>query len=380
MSEFETLYLVLIVVYLAQCFHWAPAESTVFRSSGWGRWRLSRRAISLAAWKRKGILLQVQPPLGSAATLYDLPVVFSPHAVSAAFSGGTAPAEVPFAAKQKISAAEKSILIDGKILAATHSLTQARHLTSVLQQLAGANPKKREATIGEELGSMLDTRKIEKRLRRFRQFSRGVRLNANFLFIYLFVIAPLLVRFSHIGILWPFLLAMLLGLMAITAVEFYRVHKLFYPEEKEGRWSIILPVVLSPVAAVRACDSLWNGLFHGFHPVAVARVLCSDEEFEVFAARYLREMQYPLPTVLALENETQRYFRERSTKVLGAMLAAHKKLEKITRPPQPESTQSAMYCPRCWSQYHSEIRVCRDCADLPLERFNSTPTSAKAEL
>src|SRR5215472_5897936 len=133
MSEFETLYLVLFLVYLTQCLHWAPMDAIVFRSSGWRRWRFPRRSLVLAAWKRRGVLLQLFPPLGSVVTVCDLPVVFSPRAATAAFSPGATSVEVPWLARQKFSSAEKSIFAGEKIVATAHSATHAGHLASLLQ-------------------------------------------------------------------------------------------------------------------------------------------------------------------------------------------------------------------------------------------------------
>jgi hypothetical protein len=71
-----------------------------------------------------------------------------------------------------------------------------------------------------------------------------------------------------------------------------RLHKFFFPGDGEGRFKSVFSTVLSPIYAIRAEDSLVRDLLAGFHPVAVAGVMCSQKELEAFAGEQLRTNKF----------------------------------------------------------------------------------------
>src|SRR5206468_5865843 len=89
------------------------------------------------------------------------------------------------------------------------------------------------------------------------------------------------------------LLVALLALTTSIAIFFHRAHKAFYPEAEDERFTHFLTVLLSPVTSIRALDIVSRPLLETFHPLAIARVFCSPEQFREFAGRVLRDIHFP---------------------------------------------------------------------------------------
>jgi hypothetical protein len=125
-------------------------------------------------------------------------------------------------------------------------------------------------------------------------------------------------------------------------------------------------------------------LLEAFHPLAVARVFCSREDFEQFALNAVRELHHPgLP--LHPENEpesaaVEEYARAASRKVMDRFLAQNKvEPDRLLRAPEPADDTCRAYCPRCHSQYTSADMKCEDCGGLDLIPFRRE-LSPKGEL
>jgi hypothetical protein len=166
-----------------------------------------------------------------------------------------------------------------------------------------------------------------------------------------------------LGRVWPFLAAYLMALSVCTGWGFLRAHKNIYPSHPEGRWQHALTFALSPLSAIRANDVLLRDLFCQFHPLAVARIIMSEKEFQSEAERELRE---------------SRYGRTRARSGEGGQLAldgfirqAGLEPDELLKPPLRQSLNSCTYCPLCLSQFVIDEGECPDCIGVQLQKYSS---------
>src|SRR5262249_46705492 len=124
----------------------------------------------------------------------------------------------------------------------------------------------------------------------------------------------------------------------------------------------IVTIILSPVGAIRACDTAARELLSGYHPLAAAGALLPDEEFRRFAAEQLRlcrfgdylDPQYQA----AVEKAMEQALRQKKIDPL-----------ELLRPPDPQS-RCVVYCPRCLAQYTKQREQCTDCGYDALAAFD----------
>jgi hypothetical protein len=168
-----------------------------------------------------------------------------------------------------------------------------------------------------------------------------------------------------------------LGLLACTgaiAFLFYRAHKLFYPQAEDDRFTHCLIVFLSPVTAVRAHDLLSRPLLETFHPLALAKVFCSEQSFRAFARDILREIRHPglpvcsraEPEAVAAERHGRAVFQEAIEDLLKSS-GIHP--DDLLQPPAPTDETCRAYCPRCGGQFTAPGGVCTDCGGMALVTF-----------
>ena len=228
------------------------------------------------------------------------------------------------------------------------------------------------------LNDSLDTAKLSTRWRDFQTRAWSLRILSNGLFVYLFlVVAPLILRygFGQFG-LW--LLAGMLAQTIPIAVLFRRAHMSLYPDAGEERLKPFVTMLLAPPAAIRAYDLLARHLLENFHPLAVARVLCSPNRFKSFARQALLDMRYPLlPVCPTNEPEpvaTEQWFRTARRKAAEKFVQqAGLKPDELTVLPGPTEPANQSCCPRCGAQFVTRTGTCSDCGGRPLEPFNLNP-------
>ncbi len=367
MSEVQALFAVLAALYLIQCLHWLPDNSFPLRQTLRGRWQPPRAALHLSGLHRKALLANPLPPLygilACSPLKPPLPVALSPLAV--VLPGGQQLDYVDFAKPLFVNGSR--IFLSGKHSVRLISNVAALHWADVLEKLAKQPEEKRAATIKRAIEGIFDTKVIAERVAAHREHSAMVRGHSNLLFVYLFLLAPGVVLWRGLESTWPLLLAALLLQMWLIAWLFRRAHRQLYPADAETRFAATVTIVLSPMAAMRAPDVLIQDLLSEFHPLAVARGVCSPAIFELLAARTLREAYYPLPAEeSANAPAAAEWWKEKWRAVLSHFVEKNaSNVGKILGAPPPEEGCRS-YCARCWSQYVVESGECADCGGLAL--------------
>jgi hypothetical protein len=382
MGELESLLLVLALIYLSECLVWVPRGALAFDS-----WRGIRFGLRPSgAWmsnQRGGLLLSNPlPPLGTVIIVPDLLLSLAPAAVFAYSSVCLDPAgrpwqtarHLPFKEIRNVAVDGRKLLVNGELFLKASSTFSARRLAESLRSLRKTPEHERAAAIKQLLGEGLDAEKLSARWRDFQTRARPIRMLSNGLFVYLFlVVAPLILRFGF-GQFGLWLLAGMLAQTITIAVLFRRAHKSLYPDAGEERLKPFLTMLLAPPAAVRAPDVLARHLLEHFHPLVVARVLCSPDRFKSFARQTLLDLRYPLlpvcPTNVPEPVAAEQWFRAARREAAEKFVQrAGLKPDELTAMPEPTEPANQSCCPRCGAQFVTRSGTCSDCGGRPLEPF-----------
>src|SRR5262249_50231607 len=160
-----------------------------------------------------------------------------------------------------------------------------------LLELKRAKVKKRGSLIENWLRQATDSQAALARAELFRSRSGWLEFATNTQFYLLFIIVPtVFFRFGSKAI-WP-LVAAVTATSIMIALQFWRLHRRFFPGHGEGLFKSVFSTVLSLMYAIRAPDALARDLLVGCHPVVAAAVLCAQKEFEAFAGEQLRANKF----------------------------------------------------------------------------------------
>ena len=350
-----TLLAVVLLVYLFQCMCWAPARAHVFSLSDPQRGRWKKHGFLWGALQRRGYWANPLPPL-QPLVVVDWPAFqLTPEAVHT----GSASSE-PVSWEQAVFSRVEGKLLCNGVKVFEGGADQCKAYLEVLSRLQQARVKDRKKLIQAWLRKATDAETAQERLASFSHKAIWLELAANLQFCILFTTTP--VAFYRFGgkALWPTLAAVLAISIFITW-QFWRLHRKFFPADGDARFKSLFSILLSPINAVRAADSLARDLFAGFHPVAVAHVVCRRAEFESFAGEQLRTIKFDHSADAGYAGQVQHS--------LEALLqkAGLEPSHLLDAPKREDHCVS--YCPRCLAQYTKARRDCADCGFSPLHAF-----------
>jgi len=384
MSDLQLLFLVLAILYGWECACWIRRGSVACRTWLGKQWRVVHPGTLLGNQRGGFVLACPLPPLGTFLTGNQFPLSLSPQAVlsyvATSINPGGRPNQIAqfvrFDEIRSVSAKGHKLLVNGQLLFKAASTTFAAFLAQQLRQLSRMPAEKRSAAIEEIFRASFDNAAIQSGWQKFRKQIAPVRWFANILFAYLLLLAPLLIW--HLGFkrCWMELLLGLLALTITTGVLFWRVHKQFYPEAEDDRFTQTLIVMMSPPSTVRAHDILSRPLFEAFNPLAVALAFCPSAAFRKFARTVLLDIRYPCQPVCPGDNaawrETEMFSRNGLRQSAENFLQRNGvDVEELCRAPVPADATCLSYCPRCGAQFTTVNGVCADCGGIPLVAFES---------
>jgi hypothetical protein len=384
-SDLQLLFLVLALLYGWECACWVTRGSVAFRSWLGRRWRVLLPGTLLGNQRGGFIFAHPVPPLGMLLTGNQLPLSLSPESLAVSEANALDAAAEPrdqsanpiaWTQVQRIEARGKKIMVNSHLLVKVSSPLRAVKTVQLLRRLSQAAPAEREKLIGQTLGEQFDCTQIEQQWHEFKNRSGGLRLATNALFLYLFVVSPIVIWWIGLGRCWIALLAGLIGLTGTIAALFHRVHKKLYATAEDERFSHFVILLLSPATAIRALDVISRPLLEDFHPLAIAKVFCPAGRFEGLAEKYLRELRYQsIPGNSqqdSIGRKAQRYWREVSQKTLEDFLnRSGVDTKAFLQAPAASDDTCLSYCPRCLAQFTTREGVCADCGGVRLAPFRS---------
>lgn len=375
MSEFESLLLIVGAIYLSECAWWIPRDAIVLRAWWGGAWHC--RAANVMPGGGIGALcvLQPLPAVGSACVGAAWAVSLSEEGVLGFASQSLPPGprvaslEARFfewSALPQVSARDATVDVGGRAFARCASSAAAKELVSLLTRLQNAQPKARAALLDTEVARQFDLVALAAALGRAERATRELRWLQPALFGWLFVVVPFVWLRDELLLRWPILVAAFVALVAWIALRTWLAAKAMGLKA----WKHALLNFVSPLAAMRARETLLRDVLARFHPLAAVKVLCDEREAARVLGDALRDAQHPFWPECPLEDErarrTEREWRERMRRAI-AELAPEVARAAATRP-VPEA-DSLAYCPRCLEQFLRIDRACARCGERPLVPF-----------
>jgi len=357
MRELASLLVVVLLVYLFQCLCWAPTRAHVFSLEPGGESGRKRRGFLWSALKLTGYWANPLPPL-QPLLVVDWPQ-FQPEAeILRIVPADAEPVAIAWE-ELKVSRSGSKLLCNGTVVL-QGGAEQLKRSHEFLDKLKRAKAKERKKLIEAWLRKATDAVAIEERLTQFCRKSRWLDIAVNLQFFLLFMIVPM--AFFRFGsrALWP-MVGAVLATSIFIAWRSVKLHKYFFLGDGEGRFKSVFSTVLSPIYAIRAGDALARDLLAGFHPVAVAGVMCSKKDLEAFAGEQLRISKF--------SSRGASWYGEQLQVALTRTL--EKKgvdVKRLLAAPERERG-CVLYCPRCRAQYTKAREACADCGYGELMAF-----------
>lgn len=348
-SELASLFLIVLLVYLLQCICWASPRAIVFSLGIRGQGKRRYQGFVWNAFDTSGLFANPLPPLSPLLVVQWPAFELSPDAIRFPAREGD-PVSIPWE-KLKLSHSESKLLCNGSV-AFKGSEAQVLQYAELLGQLQRAGRTQRGQLIQDWLRKMTNTQDAARRLQVFSRRSCWLRIVCNLQLVFLFLLVPLAFEKFGTGILWRVILMLVVISVAIT-LEFWTLHKATFPLGGSQRFKSGVTILLSPMAAIRACDVVARDLLSGYHPLAVAGAVLPAEEFKRFAGEQLRLCRFGD----YLDKEYQQALQKAMERIIR-----QKDLDpdELLRPPERESG-CVVYCPRCMAQYTKQREECSDC-------------------
>lgn len=349
MRELASLLVIVLLVYLFQCLCWAPTRAHVFSLEPGGESGRKKRGFLWSALRLTGYWANPLPPL-QPLLVVDWPQ-FQPEPEILRITPTDAEPVSLVWEQLKVTRSGNKLACNGSVVLRSGA-EQLKQSQDFLEKLKRAKVKERRKLIEAWLRKATDAAAIEERLKEFCHKSRWLDIAVNLQFFLLFLIVPM--AFFRFGsrALWP-----MAGGVVTTSIfiawRSVRLHKLFSPGDGEGRFKSVFSTVLSPIYAIRAEDAVARDLLAGFHPVAVAGVMCSQKELEAFAGEQLRINKF--------SSHGASWYGEQLQLALTRMLEKKGvEVRRLLAEPEREAG-CVVYCPRCRAQYTKAREDCADC-------------------
>src|ERR1043165_1255077 len=374
MTEGQTLFLVLILVYLSDCLIWVKRESVALVSVWGGRWRVTVPPSWLGNAKGGLLFLNPVPPAGGIFLSHLLPVSISPPGICA-YNLQTLPSEarspeqtgqyLPF--NQIKSAATEGVylLVNNEKFAKCATPGQAKMLAQLVREVIKTSKRERVVRAWVQQQFALD--QAAARLEEGKTVIEPVQELGLILFMFLFVFTPALMSmFGLMSLIIPVALVMVI-LAVLTGVMFYRAHKQLFPSEGSERFENLVKMILCPPVSIRAADVLTRNLLAGYSPVVVASVLAGAGE-QQFVRAFVLDLQHPL------KHEVVDQAAEQTMRWAVNVCLEQIKQGRYLKPedllaPSTREQDSLSYCPRCHCQYVVREGDCPDCPGVELITF-----------
>jgi hypothetical protein len=380
MSDGQALFLILCLFYLSECFLWVKKQSVAFVSPWCRRWRVAALDSPLANSSGGLLFMNPLPPLGSVFLSHLPPISISPLGICA-FNLQTLPlVGRPTQSGRSLTFSEvtgsttdgKQLLINNEKFAKCATTRQAQRLSQLINIARSAAPGDREGLVRAFISEQFASEKAATALRQADLVIKPVRWMCSILFIFLFLMTPILV--SIFGLLFALIPVgvVVMFLVVQIAVMFYRAHQKLFSSEREERIQNVIKMVLCPPVAIRSTDLLSKEVLADYSPTLIATML-SPALAQQFVRAYILDLQNPLKHEESDEMATEiiTWAADEQLKFCLEYINRNGNIssEVLLAPPE-QSEDSMSYCPRCRCQFIVESGACPDCPGVRLLAFS----------
>ncbi len=184
--------------------------------------------------------------------------------------------------------------------------------------------------------------------------------------IYCFLVLPALFSYCGGGLRGLKLILAIFPFTFLIGCTWWIVIGRVFPQLKKGRWYKVLPVIFLPHHALRVSQQLSLECSSGCHPLALGRTVLREKAFSHFVGDYMRRLRFPLvKNVSEIKWKAQAdlcaEFLEKNTSIT---------LESLANESPEHDEISESYCPRCHSQYLDKKAMCDSCDGLKTISFD----------
>lgn len=385
MTEGQTLFVILSLLYLSDCLVWIERRTVLFSSRWCHRWRPTFSGEYLGNAEGSVALLNPLPPLGSNFLGHWIPVSISPTGIcdftiqtlkgtARAFQTGMV---LSYEEVSEARTEGKYLFLNGARFAKCCTIEQAAFLAKLIKNVSSASIQKREQLIRETLAAQFSKDEAFNHLTRVSNLTAGIRWTCSTFFIFLYVITPMIVTTHGLTrFVIPVAIVMFVSALFIS-IRYFRAHKVLYSSHSHERLSNVLKMVLCPPTAIRAVDLLTLNAMSRFHPVLLASLLLGPDSLP-FARVVITDLRHPIrhdlsdPRALSIVSWHAAYELEACTKFLKKQYSTN--LDDLLAPPSWDGV-SSVYCPRCSCQFTTDSGECPDCPGVALVPFPVTQRS-----
>lgn len=385
MNEAASLFLLLVLLYLSDCFWWLPWNSCILESARPGgpwRWRV---AASTFGNQRRCLVVLRPLPASVNLQLDPWPVTVSSSGLlawsSAAWSPLGRPEQDGWARRwsdvERIEATGTALLVDGRAFHRFATAEAAREAAAWLETLRTAPPAQRQASIDRFWDRRWRTDDVHERLGQAMAAARPLRIAGAAQWAWMFVVVPAVAVLFGVG--WPLLgLGLVLLALVITNVGlFVRGHRRLYPQRRGERLEAALIMAVSWPMAARAADVLARHAVADLDPLAVAAALEGLAGRQEFLSWVRRDAEHPLAydeldeLGVAIAGQHQDTILPRLRRLVD---------QAGLREDFPPCEQgAAAYCPRCRATYRRLEPSCAACVGVELRGLAATSSAATGE-
>lgn len=384
MTDFGILMLALAALYLSECCLWIRRSAVVFRTCFLRRYGVTQPPAGLGSLEGGLVFLNPLPPFGAAFVCHPWPVSLAIEGAYSYVAQTVCPEgrldqtarHIPMEGLAQASSVSGTVYVQDRPFFHLGDPEAAGHYARVLRFLSEIPSAQREAAIRNELATATDTRAIAWRIATYHRATWNLRFWCHVMFVIVFLGFPGVVGFHQVRVFWPCLVAGFAVCLGAILRGFYKAHVQLMPFASGERWRSLAIMILTPTAAIRACDRLSRSLLATYHPLAVATVLCPPEKLHTFGRRVLLDVRHPLqpvcPDTVGPGCSIEAAFRTALALTLDyVVVRAGYDPALWTKPPLPEDPSAVSYCPRCDTEYVLEAGICHRCGGIPLRRFHS---------
>lgn len=378
MSDLEALLAILVALYASECVVWLRRDAACVRRT-FGKTHRFIAGNLLSGGDSGGVLLlNPLPPFGAVYRAQPMPLSIAPEGVlvfiASSFVPGPRTAQsgrwLAFADAKPFHAEEARVFVGNEPLVTVSSAKLARHVATWLETLRRMPLAARAAAIEAEIERSFDDAPLRAGVDDLARASRGLTALATVQFVLLFFVLPGSLALNVLETTWPILVLGVPSCSAATVTRVWRIRRKLAPAERAERWKAAVFLAISPLATLRARDTLTIDLAATHHPLALARALCSPAEFQRVAAGCLRDAHAPYgseqPELSVAAERAERFWRERQIRALERCVES---VRDALAPPSKLASDCVAYCARCEHQFTRVDSACSDCGDRPLTPF-----------
>lgn len=366
MSDEQTTYLLLAVLYLVECCLIAGRDSFLFLPRPFGRfWQVQAAGKGLAV--RHGVLA-VLPPLTPWRTVVlssPPPLLFDPSGIIHRETGR----EIRWEEIGSLSAENAQLYINGAPFVRFHDDDGAAETMNRVKALLCATPETRPAVIRAFPAFRGQPGSVKRAVQRMKRRTLPLRLLGTVQLPVMFAMPPVLFHLLAPGV--AFLLSAALIFLTGWCISglFFRIHRKLYPERRGERWGKLFHFLLYPPGTIGAAHALSLPLGSRYHPAAWACALLPERDRCSFLARLLREGRHPVSRGAISPDAAERFRKacREEYEALHSYLDRYGLLPPEEEPEWEESDGCTRYCPRCLGVYRTKAEACPACPGISLQ-------------